>query len=35
MKSNGNENSCVICCENDKDAFLMPCKHNSTCVKCS
>ena len=28
-------NSCVICCENDKDCVYMPCKHNAACIKCS
>lgn len=30
-----NENACVICCENDRDALYLPCKHNTACVRCS
>ncbi|CAK76878.1 unnamed protein product (macronuclear) [Paramecium tetraurelia] len=30
-----NENSCIICIENDRDALYMPCKHNTACLKCS
>ena len=30
-----NMNACVICCEADRDALYLPCKHNTACVKCS
>lgn len=30
-----NVNACVICCEADRDALYLPCKHNTACVKCS
>ena len=35
VSENQNSNACVICCEADRDALYMPCKHNTACVKCS
>jgi hypothetical protein len=26
---------CIICCENERDALYLPCKHNTACLKCS
>lgn len=28
-------NACIICCENEFDTLLMPCKHNIACMKCT
>ncbi|CAD8097383.1 unnamed protein product [Paramecium sonneborni] len=28
-------NFCTQCLENERDALFLPCKHNSTCFKCS
>lgn len=30
-----NNNGCIICCEAERDALYMPCKHNTACIKCS
>lgn len=29
------DHCCIICCESDRDALYMPCKHNTACLKCS
>lgn len=26
---------CMICCENQKDALMVPCGHVSTCMACA
>lgn len=26
---------CIICCEKERDALYMPCKHNAACLACS
>ncbi|CAD8088860.1 unnamed protein product [Paramecium primaurelia] len=36
LSINYNEyNFCTLCHENERDALCLPCKHNSTCFKCS
>ena len=29
------EKDCAICYENEKNAIFLPCKHNTTCMKCA
>lgn len=30
------ENSkCVVCWDNDRDCLIMPCRHNTSCIKCT
>lgn len=31
----GGKGDCIICCDNERDALYLPCKHNTACVKCS
>ena len=26
---------CIICCENERDALYLPCRHNTACLRCS
>jgi len=35
LKEKNSIYACIICCENDRDALYMPCKHNTACLKCS
>lgn len=31
----GGSKDCIICCENERDALYLPCRHNTACIKCS
>ena len=26
---------CIICCESERDALYLPCRHNTACLRCS
>lgn len=30
-----NQNACNICYVSEKDCVFYPCKHNTSCIKCS
>lgn len=32
---NNKKGDCIVCCENERDSLLLPCKHNAMCLKCS
>eukprot|EP01017_Pseudomicrothorax_dubius_P014424 TRINITY_DN1683_c0_g1_i11.p1 TRINITY_DN1683_c0_g1~~TRINITY_DN1683_c0_g1_i11.p1 ORF type:complete len:466 (+),score=48.88 TRINITY_DN1683_c0_g1_i11:221-1618(+) len=34
-KTIGENSLCVICCEDERDAVLLPCRHQVACMRCS
>ncbi|XP_031628184.1 uncharacterized protein LOC116343978 [Contarinia nasturtii] len=34
ISNDPDSNICILCCENQKDTILYPCKHKHTCIAC-
>lgn len=34
-KAKDEENSCILCCENEKNTVILPCHHMISCIDCT